>query len=82
MSLGRAVGAVGGGFLFSLGGGTLLFRVGAIIMCCVSILFAGVVFTDRGFIEKEKEVNQEDAQKLELELIDVFSADEEDEDLF
>jgi PPP family 3-phenylpropionic acid transporter len=81
MSFGRAFGAVGGGYLFSIGGGTLLFRVGAVVMASVSVLFAVVVLTDRGFVLQEsKNIDAAEALKIETELMDVFSADEEDED--
>lgn len=45
-------------------------------MAVVSALFCVVVFTDRGFI-KEDSALVVDNQKLELELMEVFSADEE-----
>lgn len=60
-----------------MGGGTLLFRVGALVMACVSALFCVVVFTDRGFVKEPVLVIDND--KLERELTEVFSADEEED---
>jgi hypothetical protein len=80
-SAGKAAGAIGGGYLFQLGRGVLLFRIAALVLGCATLAFAFVVFTDRGFAPRSGgDLLRED--KLQQELEDVFSADEEEDDAF
>ncbi len=80
-SAGKAAGAIGGGYLFQLGGGKLLFRVAALVLGCATMGFVAVVATDRGFAPKAQ-AELLGGEKLQQELEDVFSADEEEDDAF
>ena len=77
-SLGKAGGSIGGGYLYTIGGGVLLYRCSFAVSLAGTLLFAGVVFTDRGhFKENEGTILKE------LSLVeDAFSADEDEDDKF
>lgn len=79
IAIGRAAGSVGGGYLYAAGGGTLLFRVGCIILAGATVAFFFVVLTDRGFVPIEPDLALKE-ERLELELVEIFSADEEEDD--
>lgn len=79
-SLGKAAGSIGGGYLYGAGGGAFLYRVAFLITLGATLLFAGVVFTDRGFVASPSETL---VVGKELEMVEAaFSADEDDDDKF
>lgn len=77
LACGRAAGSIGGGYMYVAGGGVFLFRVGCAILAGATLLFIAVVVTDRGFIPLEPGLELKE-EALQLELIEVFSADEEE----